>query len=162
MSENHGLDEKRKTFIVDTSVLLYDKASIHSFPGNDVIIPLVVLDELDRFKEKQGILGEYARYINRFLDKLRSQGSLNSGVIIENGQTIKVDIGTYEVPDGLDGATGDNKIIACALHFKNKGLNRVTVVTKDINFRVKCDSLGIYAEDYYKDRIIKDKSQMYL
>jgi PhoH-like ATPase len=162
MSDIQVDGEKRKTFIVDTSVLLYDKCSIHSFPGNDVIIPLVVLDELDRFKEKQGILGEYARYINRYLDKLRAQGSLNAGVMIENGQSIKVDIGTHEVPDGLDGSSGDNKIIACALHFKNMGLSRVTVVTKDINFRVKCDSLGIYAEDYYKDRIIKDKSQMYL
>lgn len=155
-------DTNRKTFIVDTSVLLYDKSSIHSFPGNDVIIPLVVLDELDRFKEKQGILGEYARYINRFLDKLRAQGSLNAGVTIDGDQTIKVDIGTHEVPDGLDSSLGDNKIIACALYCKRLGLNRVTVVTKDINFRVKCDSLGIYAEDYYKDRIIKDKSQMYL
>lgn len=155
-------EENRKTFIVDTSVLLYDKCSIHSFPGNDVIIPLVILDELDRFKEKQGILGEYARYINRFLDNLRKQGSLNLGVTLENNQTIKVDIGIHDVPDGLDGNTGDNKIIACALYYKRSGYNKVTVVTKDINFRVKCDSLGIYAEDYYKDRIIKDKSQMYL
>ena len=55
----------RKTFIIDTSVLLYDKCSIHSFPGNDVIIPLVVLDELDRFKDKKGLVGENARYVNR-------------------------------------------------------------------------------------------------
>jgi PhoH-like ATPase len=153
---------KRKTFIIDTSVMLYDKCSIHSLPGNDVIIPLVVLDELDRFKEKQGLLGESARYINRFLDGLRLKGSLHDGVSIENDQTIRVDIDTHRVPDSLDSSTGDNKIIACALHYKGKGSNRVTVITKDINFRVKCDSLGIHAEDYYKDRIIKDKSQMYL
>lgn len=152
---------KRKTFIIDTSVMLYDKCSIHSLPGNDVIIPLVVLDELDRFKEKQGLLGESARYINRYLDHLRIQGSLHDGVAIENDQTIRVDIGTHSVPESLDSSTGDNKIIACALHYKNTGSNRVTVITKDINFRVKCDSLGIRAEDYYKDRIIKDKSQMY-
>ena len=109
---------KRKTFIIDTSVLLYDKSSIHSLPGNDVVIPIVVLDELDRFKEKQEILGESARYINRYLDKLRSQGSLHDGVTIEGDQTIRVDIGTYEVPGGLDSATGDNKIIACALNCK--------------------------------------------
>lgn len=152
---------KRKTFIIDTSVLLYDKSSIHSLPGNDVVIPIVVLDELDRFKEKQGILGESARYINRYLDKLRGQGSLHDGVEIENDQTIRVDIGTYEVPGSLDAATGDNKIIACALNYKKNIHGKVVVITKDINFRVKCDSLGIKSEDYYKDRIVKDKSQMY-
>ena len=60
--------EKRKILVVDTSVLLYDKESIHSFPGNEVVIPLIVLDELDRFKDKPGLLGESARYVNRFLD----------------------------------------------------------------------------------------------
>jgi len=160
--ENQDIsDAKRKIFIIDTSVMLYDKCSIHSLPGNDVIIPLVVLDELDRFKEKHGILGESARYINRYLDHLREQGSLHDGVKIENDQTIRVDIGTHRVPESLDALMGDNKIIACALHYKMSGSKRVTVITKDINFRVKCDSLGIYAEDYYKDRIIKDKSQMY-
>ena len=160
--ENNSIgDIKRKIFIIDTSVMLYDKCSIHSLPGNDVVIPLVVLDELDRFKEKQGLLGESARYINRFLDKLRTQGSLHDGVQIENNQTIRVDIETHRVPESLDSSTGDNKIIACALHHKNSGKSKVIVITKDINFRVKCDSLGITAEDYYKDRIVKDKSQMY-
>ena len=64
----------RKLFVIDTSVLLYDKSSIHSFPGNDLVIPLVVLDELDRFKDKKGIVGENARYINRYLDELRNTG----------------------------------------------------------------------------------------
>lgn len=152
---------KRKTFIIDTSVLLYDKNSIHSLPGNDVVIPIVVLDELDRFKEKQGLLGENARYINRYLDSLRLLGSLHDGVTIEDDQTIRVDIGTHEVPENLDSSLGDNKIIACALACQEDGLNRVTVITKDINFRVKCDSLGLRAEDYYKDRIVHSKSQMY-
>lgn len=161
MENNSSVGVKRKTFIIDTSVMLYDKCSIHSLPGNDVVIPLVVLDELDRFKEKQGILGESARYINRYLDHLRTQGSLHDGVKIENDQTIRVDIDTHVVPESLDSSTGDNKIIACALHHKNSSANKVMVITKDINFRVKCDSLGIKAEDYYKDRIVKDKSQMY-
>ena len=60
----------RKFLVLDTSVLLYDKESLHSFPGNDVVLPLTVLDELDRHKEKPGLLGENARYVNRFLDNL--------------------------------------------------------------------------------------------
>ena len=61
------MTKKRKTFILDTSVLLYDKNSIHSFPNNDVVIPIVVLDELDRFKDRNGILGENARYVNQIV-----------------------------------------------------------------------------------------------
>ena len=77
---------ERKIFIIDTSVLLYDRNSIHSFPENDVLLPLVVLDELDRFKDKKGLVGENARYINRYLDNLRKQGSLHKGIEIENGR----------------------------------------------------------------------------
>jgi len=152
---------KRKTFIVDTSVLLYDKCAIHSFPGNDVIIPLIVLDELDRFKDKPGLLGENARYVNRYLDDLRSQGSLHDGVKIDHDQTIRVDINHYDVPEGLDAATGDNKIIGLAVAIKQELESPVIMVTKDINFRIKCDSLGVYAEDYYKDRIVHDVSEIY-
>ncbi len=151
----------RKTFIVDTSVLLYDKCSIHSFPGNDVVIPLIVLDELDRFKDKPGLLGEYARYVNRYLDDLRKLGSLHDGVQINHDQTIRVDIDIHPIPDSLDGNTGDNRIIAAALSLKTASDQPVVMVTKDINFRVKCDSLGIYSEDYYKDRIVHDKSEIY-
>jgi PhoH-like ATPase len=151
----------RKTFIVDTSVLLYDKCSIHSFPGNDVVIPLIVLDELDRFKDKPGLLGEYARYVNRYLDDLRKVGSLHDGVKIDHDQSIRVDIDIHPIPDSLDGNTGDNRIIAAALSLKSASSQPVVMVTKDINFRVKCDSLGIYSEDYYKDRIVHDKSEIY-
>jgi PhoH-like ATPase len=153
---------KRKVFILDTSVLLYDKESIHSFPENDVIIPLVVLDELDRFKEKPGLLGENARYINRFLDNLRSKGSLHKSVKIENNQTIRVEINhNKNVPEGLDPAAADNRIIAVA-NSLSKGIDKkVIVITKDINFRVKCDALDIFAEDYYKDRIVSSESHIY-
>ena len=144
----------RKIFIIDTCVLLYDKNSIHSFPENDVLIPLVVLDELDRFKDKKGLIGENARYINRFLDDLRKEGSLHQGIKLENGQTIKVALtGFNKVPVGLDPNYTDNKMISLALGIQNQVKQKVILVTKDINFRVKCDSLGIYSEDYYKDKI---------
>ena len=156
------MKDKRKVFVLDTSVLLYDKISIHSFPGNDVVIPLVVLDELDRFKESKGLLGENARYINRFLDDLRAVGRLHEGVAIENDQTIRVEINHNEnVPTGLDPDDADNKIIAVANELSNNLDKKVIVVTKDINFRVKCDALDIDAEDYNKDRIVSDEDQIY-
>lgn len=149
---------KRKLLVLDTSVLLYDKESIHSFPGNDVVLPLIVLDELDRFKDKTGLLGESARYVNRFLDSLRSKGRLDKGVIIDDKseQTITVMSSTPKLnaKNHLDPTRGDNMIIAAALELrKNSSDIDVKVITKDINLRVKCDALGLLAEDYYKDYI---------
>jgi PhoH-like ATPase len=153
---------KRKLFVIDTCVLLYDRASIHSFPGNDLIIPLVVLDELDRFKDRKGIIGENARYINRYLDELRQKGQIHLGIELENDQTIKVELsGTGNVPVGLDPDLADNKIISLAHNLHNTSKQSVIVVTKDINFRVKCDALGIAAEDYYKDKVIESSEEIY-
>ena len=156
----------RKTLVLDTSVLLYDMTAIHSFPSNDVVIPLVVLDELDRFKDKPGLLGESARYVNRFLDSLRKEGRLDKAIqLIQNDQTIRVELdldATTQVPIGLDATKGDNKIIATALHVAKKNPDgNVKLITKDINLRVKCDALGIQAEDYYKDHIKLDKKKHY-
>ena len=159
---------KRKTFIVDTSVLLYDKCAIHSFPGNDVIIPLIVLDELDRFKDKPGLLGENARYVNRYLDQLRKGGHLHDGVEVPGDQTIRIEnemspLGS-QMPPGLDISKGDNQLIAVALGLKQRNSEAlVKVITKDINLRVKCDALGLIAEDYYRDHVrsVKEGRQMY-
>tara|TARA_X000001382_G_scaffold104201_1_gene79214 strand:- start:932 stop:2272 length:1341 start_codon:yes stop_codon:yes gene_type:complete len=158
------MQKNRKLFVIDTNVLLYDKHSIHSFPGNDVIIPIIVLDELDRFKEKSGVIGESARYVNRYLDELRSKGDLHEGILIEEiDQTIKVELGGEEkIPKFLDANSSDNKIISCALSIKNSNSGKkLVVVTKDINFRVKCDALGLSAEDYYRDKVLESDDQMY-
>ena len=148
----------RKTFLLDTSVLLYDKTSIHSFPDSDVVIPLKVLDELDRFKDRSNLLGESARYVNRYLDQLRASGRLDNQVNIEeSGQTIRVEIKSEQdvkLPRGLDAQAGDNIIIGTALYLAHKHVDQpLIVVTKDINLRVKCDALGLLAEDYYKDHV---------
>ena len=158
------MKKSRKIFVIDTSVLLYDKNSIHSFPDSDLVIPIIVLDELDRFKEKSGVVGESARYVNRYLDNLREFGDLHSGITIEEtGQTIKVELeGTEEIPDFLDKNSADNKIISCALKVGEDNKEKIlTVITKDINFRVKCDALGLRAEDYYKDKVIDSDDEMY-
>ena len=154
------MEAKRKRFILDTSILLYDKKSIHSFPGNDVVLTLQVMDELDRFKEKQGIIGESARYINRFLDDMRSLGRLDEGVklpaSLSKDQTIRITIDEdlSKLPRGLAGDRGDNRILATCMVEKSQTDDRdLVVVTKDINLRVKCDALGIRSEDYYKDHI---------
>lgn len=158
----------RKILVIDTSVLLHDMQSIHSFPGNDVILPLVVLDELDRFKERQDLLGSSARYVNRFLDQLREKGHLYDGVEIHGDQTIKIEseldpLGTGG-PAGLDMDKGDNQLVAVALGLQKRHPGTpIKVVSKDINLRVKCDALGLIAEDYYRDHIrsVKEGQRMY-
>lgn len=147
----------KKQFIVDTSVILYDKNSITSFTGHDVCLPITVLDELDRFKDKQGLLGEYARSVIRYLDNLRTLGKLDEGVYDpDNDVTIKILISEPSLEAeklGLCPLSGDNRIISAAIELQKENLKELIVITKDINLRVKCNSIGIEAEDYYKDHL---------
>ena len=147
----------RKTFILDTSVLLYDAQAIHSFPGNDIVLPLVVLEELDKFKERQGLVGQYARYVNRFLDEMRSLEVDKEGWRVKEEYDMRyrfeLSVEIHEcVPEGFDIGYNDNIIIGCALHLASKK-EGVYVITKDINLRVKCDAVGLGVEDYLKDRV---------
>ena len=156
--------QNRKTFIVDTSVLLYDKFSLFNMEGNDIIIPLVVLEELDKFKTREGLLGEFARFFNRFLDDLRKEGTLYKGIFLED-KNISIKVSSSSLWDGLeelDSSTNDNKIISCAnFYSKNKKDSEVIVITKDINLRVKCDSVGINANDYYADYEFVQKDNLF-
>jgi len=152
----------RKTFIVDTSVLLYDKFSLFNMKGNDIVIPLVVLEELDKFKTREGILGEHARFFNRYLDDLRKLGSLHSGIYVED-KDISITVNAecdWSGLQGLDQNQNDNKIISNANYFKNLS-NKVVLITKDINLRVKCDSVGIEADDYYADYEFVQKDNLF-
>lgn len=151
MSKNN-----RKFIVLDTSVMLYDKMSLESFPGCDVILPLIVMDELDKFKDKPGSLGENARYINRLLDSLRSINPLHAGAPVGNDQTVTVRLMYPEVPPSfpLDVNDSDNRILLEALQIQSANTDKqLVVVTKDINLRVKCDAVGLLSEDYYTDYI---------
>ena len=154
----------RKTFVIDTSVLLYDMNSLFNMSGNDIVIPLVVLEELDKFKTREGLLGEYARFFNRFFDELRKIGSLNKGIWYEESDINIAVCSNYfwDNIDSLDKNTNDNKIIACANSIKEENKNaEVIVITKDINLRVKCDAVGILANDYYADYEFIQKDNLY-
>lgn len=155
--------------IIDTSVLLYDPDSLKSFEGNDIVLPLVVLEELDRFKERQDLVGNNARRVNRFLDELRTHGSLSNGVKLPNHDvviSVAKDPLTCNIPKEFDPKTGDNKILSVALAIHMNGHDKkkiVKVITKDINLRVKCDALGIPSEDYYRDlpKCVREGSPIY-
>jgi PhoH-like ATPase len=140
----------KRVFVLDTNVLLHDSASIFAFKGVTVVIPFVVLEELDTFKKNNTEIGRNARAVIRMLDEFRSQGSLSEGVEINHntGSRIKV-IPTPEklTSPSLCSAIRDNAIIQTAQNLNNEGF-KVTLVTKDINARVKSDSLNLDSEDY--------------
>ena len=153
----------RKTFVLDTSVLLYDKEAIHSFNGNDVVMPLPVLEELDKFKDKSGLLGEHARYVNRFLDSLRSEEKKDGWIYTANTDMryrFEISSEIHDcIPEGFDIGYNDNILLGCALWLQSKD-HHVSLITKDINLRVKADAVGVPVEDYWKDRLEKEVNDL--
>ena len=139
-----------KTFVLDTSVLLYDPSSIFKFGKNAVQVPLVVIEELDRFKRDPNENGRNARMFSRYVDKLRKQGSIAEGVKLENGGLFRISIKSMvanreQNMTHVDLSLNDNIILACALEVKNQG-QEVVLISKDINLRVKADALGVRGE----------------
>lgn len=154
----------KKTYILDTSVYLTDANAIHSFKNNDIIIPLKVLEEIDKHKTRQDGVGAQARYIIRILDQLREKGSLQKGIRIAKGKGL-ISTRTFNpdyLPEGFEDNHPDNQIICVALTFKRENpKKKVVVVSRDINMRVKCDAIGIDSEDYQAGQIVKNKTDLY-
>jgi PhoH-like ATPase len=150
----------KKTFVVDTNVILHSHQSLFSFKEHDVIVPLGVIEELDRFKSVNDEKGREARQASRELDQLREKGNIAVGVPLPSGGSIQVMLDAeVDVLDkyGLDKRKVDNRILACALYLKNaKGLDPI-LVSKDINCRIKADAVGIKAEDYETNKIDIDE-----
>ena len=142
----------RKTFIIDTNVLLHDPDAITKFVENDVMIPLVVIEELDRMKRFSDELGRNARSVIRYIDSLkeRGQGDLHSGIKIENGIFFKILLESH-FPDCKDFPLSmdkpDNKILFAAYHIQKSG-QKTVLVSKDLVVRVKAEAIGLEAEDY--------------
>jgi PhoH-like ATPase len=143
----------RKIFVLDTSVLVYDSESYLSFNGNDVVISITTLDELDRVKKFANESGKNARAAIRNLDAISDLGEIHSGIKIDNDIVLKIDTSLYGSIG--DPAYGDNKILACASKIKEQDQNiPVILVSKDINLRTRAKSFGLIAQDYEKDKII--------
>jgi PhoH-like ATPase len=139
----------KKIFVLDTNVLLFDPTAFRKFGKNTVFIPLIVIEEIDRFKKDQNENGRSARNFSRYIDDLRSRGPLSDGVVLDSGGTliISVDrrVDSKNLP--IDVSINDNLILSSALAFKLEGVD-VHLITKDINLRLKADILGVPAEDY--------------
>ena len=154
----------KKFYVLDTNVLLSDFNALYAFKSNDVVIPLKVLEEIDKHKKRQDGVGANARQIIRELDKLREKGSLNEGVKLggKKGSLIVRSYGDYELPADMSMADPDNQILATALNFiSDNATTPVVLVSQDINVRVKADALGIKAEDYTTNQIVEKAEEVY-
>ncbi len=152
----------KKILVLDTNVLLTDSNCIFNLNDGDIAIPLKVLDEIDKHKKRQDSVGVHARSIIRKLDELREQGNLFEGVPLDNGNLFVKGFDPFKLPDDLDIENPDNQIIATALSLieENKK-STVTLISRDINMRVKCDALGIDCADYSSDQVIDDIEVLY-
>ncbi|HYY53249.1 MAG TPA: PhoH family protein, partial [Myxococcales bacterium] len=146
----------RKNYVLDTNVLLHDPRALFQFKDNNVIIPIYVVEEIDKFKRDLSELGRNARQVSRDLDAFREEnGSLTEGVPLENGGTLRVLFTERELPRELmNQHIADNRILALAMDVKEREPNlRCVFVTKDINLRIRADALGLVTEDYENDKI---------
>ena len=152
-----------KLFVLDTSVLLQDPNSIFAFEENELVIPAIVLEEIDSKKRQADELGRNARQISRTLDGLRKKGRLDTGVALENGGTLRIELNHKHI-SCIQGAfheiNNDNRILAVALNLyeseqKKELPRKVYLVSKDALMRIKADILGIPAQDYLSDMVVK-------
>ena len=147
----------KKTFVLDTNVLLHNAESIECFDDNIVVLPMAVIEELDKFKTHNDELGRNARHVIRSIDALRGVGNLRDGVALASGGTLKILTGTgITVETGLEVNMADNMILCLAYSLSKKG-EHVIFVSKDINARLKADALGLQAVDFDKQKVNLDE-----
>ncbi len=152
-----------RKYVIDTSVFLTDHRSIIKFGSHDIIIPLKVLEEIDKHKKRQDVVGSNARNIVRFLDKLREKGTLQEGVSLgeDKGVVYAKGYDSSYIPAELDKKNADHIIIATALTERALSDKEVVLVTRDIQLRVICDSLGLKCEGYESDQVVQDVGKLY-
>ena len=147
----------RKTYILDTNVLLHDPTALFGFEENIVVIPIVVVEEIDRFKRQLDDVGPQRKDGVEGLDALREKGRLAEGVPLENGGIVRVEMTSSIsrfLPPELSAETNDNLILSLGVNLKEENpAVPVILVSKDTNLRIKADVVGIAAQDYRKDKV---------
>ena len=158
---------KKKNYVLDTSVYLTDADAIFKFDNHDIFIPLKVLEEVDGHKKRQDSVGSNARQFIRTLDELKTKGSLEKGIRIEKGMGVLKVISYSQLknvifPPDLDMRLPDHTIIATAKTIQMSVPERKTImVSRDINMRVICDSIGIPAEDFISEKAVRSSDELY-
>ncbi|MBI4051577.1 MAG: PhoH family protein [Elusimicrobia bacterium] len=144
-----------KTFVLDTNVLIHDPEALFQFQRSRVVLPLAVIEELDHFKHLNDERGYSVRQVSRFLDRLRSKGKLSQGVTLEHGGHLVIEYHkTEKMPHQLENSANkkDNEILSTALWLKERG-ERVVLISKDMNLRIKAEVLELETEDYEREKV---------
>jgi len=174
----NSIPKGHRLFILDTNVLMHDPSSIFRFQEHDIFIPMMVLEELDQGKKGMSEVARNVRQASRFLDELMTGASkeqIDAGLSLPapaNGKSersreqgrlfFQTEHLPNLLPDSLPGNTPDNNILGTALALKKQHpRSEVTVVSKDINLRIKSALLGVRAEDYYNDQVLDDVTLLY-
>ncbi|MDX1352492.1 MAG: PhoH family protein [Thiomicrorhabdus sp.] len=171
-------NEAKRLFILDTNVLMHDPMALFNFEEHDIFISMTVLEELDAGKKGMSEVSRNVRETNRLIDEIISDASfedIKAGLSLErihpNNHQEELHLGklffeteplTYELPTSLPSHKADNHILQTGLALKEMYNNRnVTLVTKDINMRIKSSTVGLHSEDYYNDRVLEDADLLY-
>jgi PhoH-like ATPase len=145
-----------KNFVLDTNVLIHNPAALFSFADNDVVLPITVIEELDRFKNESDRRAMHARQVLREVDALITEGALKDGATMPNGGRLKIAFipKGQVLPRDMDPNVDDNKILAVALDLKKRnGGEPVLFVSKDVNARIKAYALGLETRDYEQQKV---------
>jgi PhoH-like ATPase len=143
----------KKSYILDTNVLLQSPGAIYAFGDNDVIIPEVVLEELDRFKKESSENGGNARQIARVLDVFREKGDLTRGVKLPGGGHLRIELNFNDIklPESWLPTKADNRILKVAKGLTERN-EKAILVTKDIFVRIKGDIIGVTVQDFQNEQ----------
>lgn len=167
----------KRLFVLDSNVLMHDPTALFRFQEHDLFLPMMVLEELDNNKKGRSEVARNARQTSRFIDDLitdATQAQIEAGITLnsilntdeENLSSGKLFFQTRSykaaLPDYLPGNLPDNNILGTTLALSKELKNHeITLVTKDINLRIKAASLGIKVEDYHNDRVLEDVDLLY-
>lgn len=148
-----------KTFILDTNVILHDPTCINQFQENNIVIPLAVIEEIDHFKRGSQVININAREFARTLDSITGSTLFNGGISLGKGKgkvRIVITKGlSAEIRQVFREDNPDHRILSAAydLQLEGNSKEKIILVTKDVNLRMKAKALGILAEDYTTDRV---------
>ena len=150
----------KKNYVLDTNIVLYDPQSIFRFDDNNVILPIYVIEEVDKFKHEATERGRNARQISRSLDALRAEGSLTKGVKLPGGGVLQIVVPATrpELVSAIDMSTMDAAILQMAINVRRDRPDEPTIfVTMDCNLRIRADALGMVVETYESNSVSSDE-----
>lgn len=151
----------KKIYVLDTNVLIQSPESMFCFENNMVVLPLVVLEELDNLKREEGEKGANVRKAIRMLDQIRMNGSLVEGIQLENDGLLKVERNymNIELPKDLPEYKSDNRILKVCKGLSEDREEPVLLITKDILLRIKAQIIGIESEDFTAEQVSEGEEQ---